>query len=77
MEPNQTALQIAKEYERMAMKSIDQHYRLVQTHPFSEFSALKKHVGFCTDMSAFWSDVSRQLIGDYDDSRGFFGEQSL
>lgn len=58
---NQTAAEIAKEYEQLAIKSANDHYRLKQQKPFSDFPALTAHVAFCTSMQATWDEIARKL----------------
>lgn len=61
MERNQTAAEIASEYEIMAIESANQHYRLKQTKPFNDFPALARHVAFCTLMHRYWEHIAKKL----------------
>lgn len=58
---NQTAMEIAKEYETMAIKAANDHYRLRQQKPFADFPALAAHVSFCTSMQVTWNDIAQKL----------------
>lgn len=58
---NQTATEIAKEYEHLAIKSANQHYHLKQQKPFADFPALAAHVRFCSDMRIVWREIAQKL----------------
>lgn len=58
---NQTAREIAAEYEELAITSANQHYRLKQAHPFAEFPGLAAHVAFCCAMQKTWEEIAYKL----------------
>ncbi len=58
---NQTAAEIAREYEALAIKSANQHYHLKQQKPFSDFPALAAHVSFCSTMQVVWNEIAQKL----------------
>jgi len=61
MAQNQLAVEIAREYEGMAIEAANQHYRLAQARPFESFSALGRHVAFCTMMCQCWDQIAKRL----------------
>ncbi len=83
MDSNQTAKEIATEYENMAIESANQYCRLKDQRPFDDFSALSKHVAFCTLMYRCWDSVARDLdkgpniYGADDDRRDYYGEYGI
>ncbi len=79
MERNQTAYEIAKEYELMAIDSANQHFRLKRSHPFSEFPALRKHVELCTLMNTVWDGIAKKLDSGPEmyESDDYYGEYGI
>ncbi len=77
---NQTAAEIAREYEALAIKSANQHYHLKMHKPFAEFPALAAHVMFCTSMQLTWNEIAQKLsagpniYGADDDTHDHYGE---
>lgn len=61
MERNQTAREIAAEYELMAIDAANQLFRLRQQRPFMEFPGLSKHRDFCTLMHKYWQSITEKL----------------
>ncbi len=61
MESNQTAAEIAREYEAMACESANKYCKLRMKHPGVTYPALASHVSFCTLMQFRWMDVARVL----------------
>ncbi len=61
MGSNQTAREIADEYELLGIESANQYCRLKRQKPFEEFRALAKHVAFCTLMHRVWNEVAMKL----------------
>ncbi len=72
---NQTAAEIAREYEAQAIKSANQHYHLKQRAPFADFPALAAHVTFCTSMHVTWNEIAQKLeaTGGPDDYHREYG----
>lgn len=61
MNKNQTALEIARGYAKMATQAANQNFRLAQKHPFHAFPALKKHEDFCTSMARIWERIAYNI----------------
>jgi hypothetical protein len=61
MEKNQTAAELAKEYEQLAIAATNDYCRLKRHEPESAFSALTKQISFCTTMHVFWISIARRL----------------
>lgn len=57
----QTAVEIAKEYESMALETHYQYYNLKQQNPHQEFPALARHESFCCKMYAIWESITELL----------------
>jgi hypothetical protein len=61
MSPNQTAEELAKEYEQLAIAATNDYCRLKRHEPVNSFPALAKQIGFCTTMHMLWGSIARQL----------------
>ncbi len=79
MRENQTAREIAREYENMAIESANQYCRLKDQNPFSDFSALARHVAFCTTMQRCWVGIANKLDIDQGayDGEDYYGEYGI
>ena len=79
MRENKTAKEIATEYEKMAIESANQYCRLKDQNPFEDFSALAKHVAFCTTMQRCWVGIANKIgidQGAYD-QEDYYGEYGI
>ncbi len=76
---NQTAREIAKEYESMAIEAANQYCALKDRNPFSDFSALARHVAFCTTMQRCWVGVANRIELDKGalDGEDYYGEYGI
>ena len=61
MQTNQTAAELAHEYEQMAIAATNDFCRLKRHQPEAGFPAVAKSIGFCTTMHVLWKSVARQL----------------
>jgi len=61
MQQNQTAVELAKEYEQLAIAATNDYCRLKRHEPVGAFPALAKQIGFCTTMHVLWKGVARRL----------------
>jgi hypothetical protein len=62
MEQNQTAAQLATEYEQMAIAATNDYCRLKRHQPEEGFPAIAKAIGFYTTMYVLWQRVARKLV---------------
>ena len=58
---NQTAVELAKEYEQLAIAATNDYCRLKRHEPENGFPALAKQIGFCTTMCVLWTSIARRL----------------
>lgn len=61
MNQNQTAAELAHEYEQMAIAATNDYCRLKRHEPTGGFPMLAKQIGFCTTMHVLWQRIARQL----------------
>lgn len=61
MHQYQTAAELAKEYEQMAIAATNDYCRSKRHNPIAELPALAKQIAFCTTMHMLWKSVARRL----------------
>lgn len=61
MQQNQTARELAHEYEQMAIAATNDYCNLKRYKAFGEFPALVSHIEFCTTMYILWRRVNKKL----------------
>ena len=61
MERNQTAAELAKEYEQQAIAATNDYCRLKRHQPEGGFPAVAKSIGFYTTMHVLWARIARKL----------------
>jgi hypothetical protein len=61
MNQNQTAKELAHEYEQMAIAATNDYCRLKRHQPEEGFPAVAKMIGFCTTMHVLWRRIARKL----------------
>ena len=57
---NQTAAEIAKEYESLAIAVTNDFCRLKRQDPVAGFPAVAKAIGFYTAMNVLWTSIARR-----------------
>jgi len=61
MQTNQTAAELAKEYEQLAIAVTNDYCRLKRQDPVAGFPAVAKAIGFYTTMNTLWVGIARRL----------------
>jgi len=61
MSQNQTAVELAKEYEQLAIAATNDYCRLKRHDPVAGFPALARQIAFCTTMNVIWTSIARRL----------------
>ena len=59
MERNQTAKELAKHYEKCAIKSANDYWKLRANHPFEDFIIQDKAIEFYCTLYDCWIEVSK------------------